>query len=87
MTIVLVACADEGSRLAAALLDHGANSWGGASEHTGAGAGAVSPRPSKRLGPFKRPLPLQQHVPQTAPASSATSSPMIPPAPAPRRNR
>ncbi|CAG4931760.1 unnamed protein product [Parnassius apollo] len=52
---------DQGSgRLAAALLDHGANSWATGTQHT------VSPRPVKRLGPFKRPQPLQ-NAPQTAP--------------------
>ncbi|CAH2094532.1 unnamed protein product [Euphydryas editha] len=38
-------------RLANALLDHGASSWGGGEPHS------VSPRPTKRLGPFKRPPP------------------------------
>ncbi|XP_072930014.1 probable Rho GTPase-activating protein CG5521 [Epargyreus clarus] len=62
------ATTEQGSgRLANALLDHGASAWGGAGEPH-----AVSPRPAKRLGPFKRPL---THQPATAPA------------PAPRRNR
>ncbi|XP_045502875.1 probable Rho GTPase-activating protein CG5521 isoform X2 [Colias croceus] len=42
--------ADQNSgRLAAALLDHGANTWASCEPHS------VSPRPVKRLGPFKRP--------------------------------
>ncbi|XP_068618842.1 probable Rho GTPase-activating protein CG5521 isoform X2 [Battus philenor] len=62
---------DHGSgRLAAALLDHGANAWTTNAPHT------VSPRPVKRLGPFKRPQPVPTG-PQTAP----------PEAPTPRRNR
>lgn len=67
---------EQGSgRLAAALLDHGASTWGTSNEtHT------VSPRPVKRLGPFKR--PLTHTGPQTAPPA-----PQIAPAPVPRRNR
>ncbi|XP_034833891.1 probable Rho GTPase-activating protein CG5521 isoform X1 [Maniola hyperantus] len=38
------------ARLANALIDHGASSWGGVGEPH-----SVSPRPTKRLGPFKRP--------------------------------
>ncbi|KAM3962462.1 LOW QUALITY PROTEIN: putative Rho GTPase-activating protein CG5521 [Aphomia sociella] len=83
------------SRLAAALLDHGANAWGTSGDgHT------VSPRPSKRLGPFKRP-PAPLAAPATAPphlpnphpplpthAAPAPALPATPaPAPAPRRNR
>ncbi|XP_045537724.1 probable Rho GTPase-activating protein CG5521 [Papilio machaon] len=58
---------EQGSgRLAAALLDHGASSWGSGTPHT------VSPRPSKRLGPFKRPQPGPSG-PQTAPPDAPTS--------------
>ncbi|KPI92408.1 Ral GTPase-activating protein subunit alpha-2 [Papilio xuthus] len=58
---------DQGSgRLAAALLDHGASSWGGGAPHT------VSPRPSKRLGPFKRPQAAPSG-PQTAPPEAPSS--------------
>ncbi|KAJ0173731.1 hypothetical protein K1T71_010880 [Dendrolimus kikuchii] len=67
-------------RLAAALLDHGASAWVGNSE-----AHSVSPRPSKRLGPFKR-LPHAPH-PHTAPADPPPAHPAPAPAPAPRRNR
>ncbi|XP_045527991.1 probable Rho GTPase-activating protein CG5521 isoform X1 [Pieris brassicae] len=59
-------------RLANALLDHGASGWSNSEPHT------VSPRPVKRLGPFKRPL-QPTSAPHTAPPSV--------PAPAPRRNR
>ncbi|XP_026315132.1 probable Rho GTPase-activating protein CG5521 isoform X3 [Hyposmocoma kahamanoa] len=69
--------AEQGSgRLAAALLDHGASTWGTSNEtHT------ISPRPVKRLGPFKRPLTTHAG-PQTAPPAT-----QITPAPVPRRNR
>ncbi|KAG6460484.1 hypothetical protein O3G_MSEX012013 [Manduca sexta] len=61
-------------RLAAALLDAGASAWGGAVE-----THSVSPRPVKRLGPFKR-LPHVPGAPHTAPLPSD-------PAPSLRRNR
>ncbi|XP_026489607.2 probable Rho GTPase-activating protein CG5521 isoform X1 [Vanessa tameamea] len=55
------------ARLANALIDHGASSWGSCTEPH-----SVSPRPTKRLGPFKRP-----------PQSAATPQPSS----APRHNR
>ncbi|GBP16667.1 Probable Rho GTPase-activating protein CG5521 [Eumeta japonica] len=56
-------------RLAAALLDHGASGWVVAADtHT------TSPRPLKRLGPFKR----QAHTPPASPPA---------PQPAPRKHR
>ncbi|XP_049877742.1 probable Rho GTPase-activating protein CG5521 [Pectinophora gossypiella] len=62
-------------RLAAALLDHGANTWSVSNE-----THSVSPRPAKRLGPFKRPV--------ATPAGPHTAPPLTgPPAPVPRRNR
>lgn len=66
-----------GGRLAAALLDHAASAWPTSDE-----AHDISPRPLKRLGPFKRP-PNTTPAPLSAPITSA------PPAiqPAPRRNR
>ncbi|XP_052756365.1 probable Rho GTPase-activating protein CG5521 isoform X2 [Galleria mellonella] len=88
------------SRLAAALLDHGANAWGASTD-----GHSVSPRPTKRLGPFKRsPAPLSApatapphlshsnpllplHTAPTAPATSAATAIAPAPAPAPRRNR
>ncbi|CAK1552272.1 unnamed protein product [Leptosia nina] len=64
-------------RLANALLDHGASTWTCNTEPH-----SVSPRPVKRLGPFKRPLqPIS--APHTAPPTANVTAP----APAPRRNR
>ncbi|XP_059053415.1 probable Rho GTPase-activating protein CG5521 [Achroia grisella] len=97
-TAVQAAHAEQGSgRLAAALLDHGASTWGAAADNH-----SVSPRPAKRLGPFKRPPatlagpatapphvtqqpPLAPHVSGPAPAPAPPTA--TPPAPAPRRNR
>ncbi|XP_021202849.2 probable Rho GTPase-activating protein CG5521 isoform X1 [Bombyx mori] len=64
-------------RLAAALLDAGASAWSGSSE-----SHSVSPRPAKRLGPFKR-LPQASGGPHTAPPLSDPAHP----APPARRNR
>ncbi|XP_075982938.1 putative Rho GTPase-activating protein CG5521 isoform X2 [Anticarsia gemmatalis] len=75
---------DQGSgRLAAALLDHGASAWSG-----GAEAHGVSPRPSKRLGPFKRPAAgAGPPAPHAAPPLSGPPALLAPAGPAPRRNR
>ncbi|XP_013192086.2 probable Rho GTPase-activating protein CG5521 isoform X1 [Amyelois transitella] len=73
---------EQGSgRLAAALLDHGAAWSGGGDGH------AVSPRPAKRLGPFRRGAPPAPPAPHTAPPHAP--QPLLPPQPqpAPRRNR
>ncbi|KAH9630829.1 hypothetical protein HF086_001057 [Spodoptera exigua] len=73
---------DQGTgRLAAALLDHGASGWSGGGDNHG-----VSPRPSKRLGPFKRPPQPIHPAPHTAPPLSGPP-PLAAPAPASRRNR
>ncbi|XP_022817370.1 probable Rho GTPase-activating protein CG5521 isoform X1 [Spodoptera litura] len=73
---------DQGTgRLAAALLDHGASGWSGGGDNHG-----VSPRPSKRLGPFKRPPQTAHPAPHTAPPLSGPP-PLAAPAPASRRNR
>ncbi|KAJ8713919.1 hypothetical protein PYW08_007539 [Mythimna loreyi] len=72
---------DQGTgRLAAALLDHGASGWGGSGDTHG-----VSPRPSKRLGPFKRPPHNPHPAPHTAPPLTAPP-PLAAPGPL-RRNR
>ncbi|KAI5643128.1 rap/ran-GAP domain-containing protein [Phthorimaea operculella] len=68
-------------RLAAALLDHGASGWGAPSE-----SHAVSPRPAKRLGPFKRPLTTHAGAPGHH-AGPQTAPPAGQPAPFPRRGR
>nr|XP_049704799.1 probable Rho GTPase-activating protein CG5521 isoform X3 [Helicoverpa armigera] len=73
---------DQGTgRLAAALLDHGASAWAGSGDTHG-----VSPRPSKRLGPFKRPPHNAHPAPHTAPPLTAPP-PLSAPSSAPRRNR